>query len=333
MSDDTTVDFLVVGAGITGLMAARTLRERGSTLLLEKESCVGGRMATQPIGPGLADLGAQFFTVRTPDFRALCQEWLSADLVTPWATGWSDASLSDITPETYPRYIAKGGMIALAEHLALHSKIETDVELEAVLPSAGGWLARTRGGQIYRARALLLTPPVPQSLALLSGEDAILSGQDRSDLERVSYASVVVGLFSLAGSPRLPGLGAVQMPQGPIRFLVDNQRKGISPGATTLTVQASENFSRELWSRPDSDILRELRNLIQPYLKPEITVQESFLKRWLYAMAVVKHPEPYLPAAGLPPLIFAGDGFGAHPGIEGAVLSGVASGRELARML
>ena len=63
----TYVDVLIVGAGMTGLMAAQVLRSISSVLLLDKREQVGGRMITLPIGPGLADLGAQFF--HCPDSR------------------------------------------------------------------------------------------------------------------------------------------------------------------------------------------------------------------------------------------------------------------------
>ncbi|MBN1666669.1 MAG: NAD(P)-binding protein, partial [Anaerolineales bacterium] len=59
----TTVDTLILGAGMSGLMAANRLQQAGvETLLLEKARGVGGRMATRRFGGGVFDHGAQFFT-------------------------------------------------------------------------------------------------------------------------------------------------------------------------------------------------------------------------------------------------------------------------------
>ncbi|MBE0566903.1 MAG: NAD(P)-binding protein [Krumholzibacteria bacterium] len=64
-NERTAADVLVVGAGMSGLMAAQTLTDQGvRVLVLEKDSSVGGRLATRRIGGGRADQGAQFFTAR-----------------------------------------------------------------------------------------------------------------------------------------------------------------------------------------------------------------------------------------------------------------------------
>ena len=55
-------DVIVVGAGISGLIAARTLLGAGLTpLILEADVRVGGRILTEEVLPGLAvELGAQW---------------------------------------------------------------------------------------------------------------------------------------------------------------------------------------------------------------------------------------------------------------------------------
>src|SRR5262245_8777025 len=99
------MDILIVGAGIAGLMAAHVLTERGlSVALLNKESSVGGRLATRHIGAGFADYGAQFFTVRSDEFREWVDRWLAAGIVYQWTNGFSDGSFSREEFDGYPRY-------------------------------------------------------------------------------------------------------------------------------------------------------------------------------------------------------------------------------------
>lgn len=55
------LDVIVVGAGISGLVAARTLVEAGaSAIVLEARERVGGRTLSQPLGRDVVDLGAQW---------------------------------------------------------------------------------------------------------------------------------------------------------------------------------------------------------------------------------------------------------------------------------
>lgn len=61
---------VIVGAGLSGLVAARSLAASGHDVsVLDKGRGVGGRLATRRIGDAVLDHGAQFFTVRT-DVRA-----------------------------------------------------------------------------------------------------------------------------------------------------------------------------------------------------------------------------------------------------------------------
>ena len=112
-------DVLVVGAGLSGLLAASTLAARGLTVqVVDKGRSVGGRLATRRMGPGRADHGAQFFTVRDPAFAALVKQWEAAGHVYTWSHGWSDGSLGQTPPDGHPRYATAEGMNTLAKVLA-----------------------------------------------------------------------------------------------------------------------------------------------------------------------------------------------------------------------
>jgi monoamine oxidase len=72
-------DAIVVGAGISGLAAARGLAEAGlRVLILEARNRIGGRVLTQPFAgePGgrVVELGAEFIHGRPPELLALLEE-------------------------------------------------------------------------------------------------------------------------------------------------------------------------------------------------------------------------------------------------------------------
>ena len=77
---------VIVGAGISGLLAARELRDAGwDVVVLDKGRGVGGRMATGRFGGASFDHGTQFFTVRGDRFRGLVEGWLSAGVAEDYA--------------------------------------------------------------------------------------------------------------------------------------------------------------------------------------------------------------------------------------------------------
>lgn len=326
-------DILVVGAGLTGLMAAHTLQQRGRrVVVVDKGRSVGGRLATRRIGPGRADHGAQFFTIRSPEFQSQAERWLIEGLVYRWSNGWSDGSLAPVNFDGHPRYAVNGGMNRLAKYLAQGLETQVNVRLVAVSATAGGWQCLAENGASYSSKALLLTPPLPQALALLEAGHTRLAPADRAGLEEVAYAPCLAGMFWLDGSIHLPEPGAIQHSHAPISWIADNQRKGISPEAAIVTVHANPDYSRQLWEAADAEVLAALEVGLRPYLGANNTILEAHLKRWRYALPTTLYPERYLLAANLPPLVLAGDAFNG-PRVEGAVLSGMAAGQILAKQL
>ncbi|MDF2440007.1 MAG: renalase, partial [Abditibacteriota bacterium] len=91
---------LIIGAGLSGLTAAHALSELGvRATVLEKGHGVGGRLATRRLkigeqsgtsdsgtfdhgtsDSGTFDHGAQFFTVRSDEFREVVERWRKAGI-------------------------------------------------------------------------------------------------------------------------------------------------------------------------------------------------------------------------------------------------------------
>lgn len=322
-------DVVVVGAGLAGLFAAIELQQQGkSVIVLDKGRSVGGRMATRRVSAGLADHGAQFFTVRDPVFQKWVDGWIEAKVVYVWGMGWSDGSQDQLASDGHPRYVAHGGMNAVPKHLATSvNDVRVNVQVSSIQAAETGWRLADENGQVYTADALVITPPVPQSLALLRKGTVRLSNNDRDALEKIRYAPNLTGLFVLEGEVSLPMPGAIQRSNSSVSWIANNKQKGISE-TTVMTVQANTDTSNQMWNDPDMRVLDALRTGLLPYLPDGAVFVEEHLKRWRYAQVTVLHPERCLRAEGLPPLVFAGDAFGG-PRVEGAALSGMAAAEAL----
>ena len=114
----------VVGAGIAGLIAARTLADQGMNVqVFEKSRGVAGRMSTRHADQELTfDHGAQYFTVRDQRFRNHVNSWQQQGLVQAWPKDQPIVVLSNgsITKESnsIDRYVGVPKMTAIGRHLA-----------------------------------------------------------------------------------------------------------------------------------------------------------------------------------------------------------------------
>jgi renalase len=320
---------LIVGAGICGLVAARRLSEQGVRVtILEKGRSVGGRMATRRIGPGACDHGAQFLTATNAVFAAMVEHWLDLHLLSPWAEMFPDsAGKYSVVP--LPRYRGHPAMTAVPKSIAqgLDVKLGQRVLRASVTPY--GWEVITDEGVAFTADALLLTAPVPQSLALFESEKLPFDREIAHALRSVRYHPCIAAMFVLDGDSSVPAPGAIHVLAGPVRWIADNKQKGISP-ATTLTVHTTAEFSSGNFETTDELTLETIQAAAQPWLQGKIL--ERQIHRWRYSEPITPGTTGALIARTTPPLAFAGDAFG-EPNVEGAALSGLHAADRLIELL
>ncbi len=284
--------------------------------VVDKGRGVGGRMATRRISDGRFDHGAQFFTVRDPGFREQVELWVHRGWVLPW---FEDGG--------HTRYRAEGGMSQLAKHLAAPLNVRSGVKLSEVSPLGNGWRATSDTGEAFDADALVLTAPPEQSLALLGDCALGLADGVVEQLGTVDFDPCFALMVLLNGSSRVPEPGYFRPQLGPIEWLADNTRKGVSRGPrSAVTVHATGDFSRMNFDAPLDEVASRLLVAADPWLGG--SVESWQIHRWKYAKPVAGTWPGCLFSRAPSPVAFAGDGL-AGGRVEGAFLSGLAAARSL----
>jgi renalase len=318
-------DVIVIGAGMTGLVAAGELqRADHRVVVLDKGRGVGGRMATRRLGDARIDHGAQFFTVRDPRFAGLNQRWLDGGVSRHWCDGFGPGG------DGHPRYVGADGMTSLAKDLAQGLDVRVGTQVSAVHRRAtddgsATWAVElvSDSGPALPADAVICTPPVPQTLALLAAGRVELAPAAAAALERVSYSPVLAVLASLDRGSAVPDPGGVQLRQGPFTWVGDNLAKGISP-VPAITLHSNAEVATERWDDPAEEVLADLLAEGSAWLG-DARVVEARLQRWRFAQPATSHDERCLVAVDGPaPLVCAGDAFGEAK-VEGAARSGWAA--------
>ncbi len=305
----------VVGAGLSGLVAARELVRGHEVVVFDKGRSVGGRLATRRIGAATLDHGAQFFTVRGDAFRAQVDDWLDRGLARIWCHGFDPGG------DGYPRYCGTNGMNSLAKDLATGLDIRPGQMVFSCRPTEDGWDVVIDDGSVHGADALVLTSPVPQSWALLAQAELDIP----DPLFRRQYHRTIGLLTVLDGPSAVPDPGGVQFDAAdgdePFGFIADNAMKGVS-AVPAVTFHATQPWSELHWD-DDTDALRSaLLQRAQPWIG-SAGVVEAQVKKWRFAGPV----EPWPDACWVDDehrVVLAGDLF-AGPKVEGAYTSGLAA--------
>lgn len=256
----------VVGAGMAGLTAARTLTDHGLHVrVFDKGRHPGGRMATRESRQGwLADHGAQFFTARDPRFARHLPSWVEAGVVARWegkivrVTRGKDGDTGPLTVETARdsvRWVGTPGMRALPTHLARDLDVATGIRVMELVEDGPRWFLQVQDegtpGQLREEGpfdAVILTPPPPQTAQLLEVAAPELAGR----VSPVPVAPCWAAIVEVAGRVTLPFDGAF-LP-GPVLSWIcrDSARPG-RPGAEGLAPDAPPAGDSREWPSPTSE--------------------------------------------------------------------------------
>lgn len=319
---------VIVGAGMAGLTAARRLVGSHDVIVVDKGRGVGGRLATRRIEAATFDHGAQFLTTHTAEFADDVARWVDAGVVTPWFRGRIGPH-GATDGDGHVRFRGTASMNAIAKHLAIDLDVRTATLLTSVRRRAATWTLTVEDGSTLEADAVIMTAPVPQTLALLSNGDVELDRDDSDALHRIAYDPCLAVMATLEGPSGLAAPGAADPADGPIDWIADNHLKGIS-ATPAVTIHATAEFSRSRWDATDDEVLEEL--LAAASLDPRARPGAMSIQRWRYARPSVEHPTRCLTIDGDAPLVCAGDAFGGAK-VEGAALSGAAAADAILRAL
>ena len=319
---------VVVGAGIAGLSAARTLKDGGvDVLVLEKNPWIGGRMSTLTLSGGVFDHGAQFFTVKDERFQPFVDHWSEHGVIQDWFHSQLIRGGSS-NPDGFPRYCGTSGMSSLIEDLASGLEVRTEAEVTGLhVKGKLCTLTLADGGKI-EADAVILTAPVPQSLALLEDNGLAVTDRDKELLNGVQYSRCIT-LLALLDAPKsgLTEWGGLRISGDYIDWIADNHLKGISDRCA-VTIQSMPQFSLDYWEDDDEDIARRLLDNAKALLLAPAT--EWKIIRWEYAKPLQVHPFSHIAVKGAPNCLLAGDGFQGYR-VEGAAISGMEAGQSILR--
>jgi photolyase PhrII len=240
----------VIGAGLAGLAAARTLADQNHAVtLFEKSRGRGGRAATRRIEhAGVvvgADHGAQYFTARDPRFRRRVLSWVQRGVVAPWPGRFGAVEQGLIRPagDTDERFVGVPGMSALGRLLAEALDVRLGTRVAPPERADGQWRLRDdTGAELGAFDRVLIAAPAPQAADLLAAAPALAARA-----AGVAYAPCWTLLAGFDKAVDLPWDGLFINDDSPLGWVARNGSKPGRPRAgqgEVWVLHGAPGFSR-----------------------------------------------------------------------------------------
>ncbi|TDT41399.1 hypothetical protein DES49_1482 [Halospina denitrificans] len=159
----------IIGSGISGLTVGNLVRETGlDPVLFEKARGPGGRVSSKRLSGDFLDMGAQYFTVRKPEFRSFLDRY-AAGAIKPWQGRFLHENEQG-EMEPFPgeaRWVGASRMSALSRALAQPLTIEAATPVRRAWQRNDQWYLDSDKGQYGPYDALVAATPPAQARALL----------------------------------------------------------------------------------------------------------------------------------------------------------------------
>jgi renalase len=162
----------IVGAGIAGLACATELVKAGFEVsVFDKSRGVGGRMSHRHYEQWGADHGAQYFTVKSDQFKPELDAWLAAGVAQEWlgrVVNFNQGEIEEISSKT-SRYVGVPTMSAPAKFLAKNLQVSVLHTISELQYSHGVWQMVSKEHGLLPAifDQVILAIPAPQAKALI----------------------------------------------------------------------------------------------------------------------------------------------------------------------
>lgn len=274
----------IVGAGVAGLAAGRTLKQAGhEVVLFEKSRGPGGRLATRRVDAFTFDTGATSIAPRGLGIeRVMLQELDTSELVEVQKPIYTHVNLrsmpGDSARNKIPRYTYRPGNNHLAKLLAEGLDVRSNTTVDHLSRENGSFEVE---GETFDW--VILTPPIPQASLLLwsLGESRpVANARYRSCL------SIMLGFDKPL--PEVPYHALIDVEQRhPLTWVSLESAKspGRAPeGQCAMVLQMSPTYSHDHYQTDDDRVLKDVLPWVGQLFGAEFLHPIAVdTKRWKYS--------------------------------------------------
>lgn len=301
----------IIGAGIAGVTAARTLTDAGHKItVFEKSGGTGGRLSTRRTDFGNFDHGAQYITAKGAPFRAMMTGLSNASAVALWEPDGKDSD--------HEWHVGMPGMSGLVKPLLSGFELKKRTRIAAIARNDDEIVCTDEDGNADHFDRVIVAIPSPQAHTLLSPVDPVFGV-----LNTIVYMPCWTSMFAFSEPVEtLPDLYRGEHTDS-ISWLARNRSKPERTGIETLCAQAGAQWSKDNLEMDKAEALATMKDALETMANQALNPIYAQAHRWRYALVDKPFGSAYL-ASHDHRLFAIGDGM-----LGGRVEAGFESARQL----
>lgn len=276
----------IIGAGISGLTLAHSLKDYADVVVFDKARGVGGRMSTHYVDPFYFDHGTQFFTARSKAFQQFIAPLIASGLIAEWTGKVVTFQADNVLKDRLwfePHYVAVPHMNSLSKHMAIGIDVHLNTEIAPLTEKrSDGWhLFKTDGTALGTFDWVISTAPPVQTSSLFGS--VLPMDSPLRDCRFQGCYTLMIGFHTPWPKPWM----AAKIHDRPIEWIAVNSSKpGRNKDVTSVVVHSSNDWAQQH--------IEDDAHTVQAYLINQFesvtgiaceNADYQSMQRWKYAIA------------------------------------------------
>ena len=276
-------DVAIIGAGLAGLTAAKSLGEKADVRLFEKSGRAGGRMSTRTRAYEF-DHGAQYFTARTSAFSTFLAAYIEQGIIKRWDARFVEIDNGTVVTRRrwdarHPHYVPVPCMNALCRTMANDLDVCYESRVGSIKPDGSRWELLDADNRSLGSFDWVVTAiPAEQAAALLPAQF--------SHLHEVRQKIMLPCHTLMLGYRQAPELDfdAALVKNSSISWISVNSSKPGRNADFSLLIHSSNAWAAETLGLDVASVAEIMISELGRVLKHDMSnAAHVDLHRWLYA--------------------------------------------------
>lgn len=280
----------IIGAGLSGLTLATYLSDIANVTVFEKHDHVSGRMATREHDSFAYDHGAQFFTVKHPEFQALIDNMIAHGAAARWDAKFAeiDGVLVKASREwdaDFPHYVGVPKMASIGQWMEkqLQKKgVQTrcHTRVVALQKDVKTWTLLGESEQVLGRFDWVITAiPAAQAVQLMPSNVGYLNALN--DVQMLPCYALMLGF----DHPIVRTWDVAHVANNPILSWISvNASKPERNDSTTLVVMSRNLWATDHFGASETWVIDSMMQALSAILGEQVFLaKQRLLKKWHHA--------------------------------------------------